>query len=85
MFNVLNQVQDIGGTVVSGAKVDKNFWEDFVFFLHFLVMTAALLCFSSAYEFSHAGKDAVHAAQTAVHEVGIVDFEEPMVPLVLFD
>ena len=85
LFNLLNQVLDIGSAVVSGAEVDKYLWEDFVFFLHFLVMTSALLCFSSAYKFGHAGKNAVHAAQTAVHEVGMVDFEEPMVSLVLFD
>lgn len=85
LLNVLNQILDIGGAVVSGAEIDKNLWEYLVFFLHFLVMTSALLCFSSTYKFGHAGKDAVHAAQTAVHEVGMVDFEEPMVPLVLFD
>ena len=83
MLNILNQVVDIGGAVVTGAEIEENLWEDLVLFLHFLVVAAALLCFSGADEFGHAGENAVHAAQAAVHEVGVVDLEEPVVSLVL--
>ena len=54
-------------------------------FLHFLVMTTALLGLASTYKFCHASEYAVHSAEATVHEVRVIYLEKPVVSLVLLD
>lgn len=54
-----------------------------ILFLHFLVVTAALLGFPGGYEARHAFEDFVSAPEMLLDEVGTVQLEEPVVVLVL--
>ena len=71
------------GLVVLLAEVDENVGEVDVFFLHLLVVTPALLCLAGADEKFHGLEYFVGPAHVAVDEVLVVDFEEPVIPLVL--
>ena len=54
-----------------------------VFFLHFLMMTSALLSLSCSYEACHALKDFICPSKMFMNEVAIVNLEEPVIQFVL--
>ena len=73
------------GAIVLLAEVDENVGEVDVFFLHLLVVAPALLCLAGADEKLHGLEYFVGPAHVAVDEVLVVDFEEPVIPLVLLE
>ena len=75
--------EGIDGVVVLLAEVDENVGEVDVFFLHLLVVAPALLGLAGADEKLHGLEYFVGPAHVAVDEVLVVDFEEPVIPLVL--
>ena len=65
------------------SQVKKYTGKRLVLFLHFLMMAAALLCFSCSYEFRHACKYSVHTSHWAIEEMTVIGFKKPMVSFVL--
>ncbi len=66
------------------SKFLKNFQETSMFFLHLLMMTPALLSFSSQNEFFHCLKNLVHSSQMLVHKMLAIDLQKPMISFVFF-
>jgi hypothetical protein len=54
-------------------------------FLHFLVMTSTLFRLPGVHELGHTGENLIHPPQVPVHEVTVVDLEEPVVLLVFLN
>ena len=62
--------------------MDEDAGEVEIFFLHFLVVATALLCFSATDEYFHGFEDSVGSAHLVVNKVLVVNLEEPMVEFV---
>lgn len=71
------------GVVVFEPEFGEYAVEGEVLLLHFLVVAAALLGLTGADEVGHALEDLVGPAKVLEDEVAVVDFEEPVVELVL--
>ena len=74
----------ITGPIVRGPQFFEYFVETAMLLLHLLVVAATLLCLSCADELLHSFEDFVGASHVAVEEVAAVQFQEPVVSLVLF-
>ena len=71
------------GVVVFLSEMNKNVGEVDVFFLHFLVVTSALLSLPGADEEFHGFEYFVGSTHVTVDKVLVVNFQEPVVSLVL--
>ena len=65
------------------SKIEQNFGNAVILFFHFLVVTAALLCFPSPHKGCHCLENLVHPAHVFVQEMIVVDLQEPMISLIL--
>lgn len=63
-------------------EIGQDYCELQIFFLHFLMMTAALLSLSGPDELLHRLEDLVSPTHVAVHEVLIVQLQEPVILLI---
>lgn len=61
------------------TKICEDYGEFTVFFLHLLVMTPTLLGLSSPDELLHRLENLVCPAHVAVHEVLVVELQEPVI------
>ena len=83
-LHILNQSGFFESSIVFLPEARHYRWKSIVFFLHLLVVTAALLGLSGAHKLFHGLENLVHASHLTVHEVLIMDLEKPMIPLVFF-
>ncbi len=83
LLHVVEKGVEVWGGVVDVAEVGDDGDEVVVLLLHLLVVAAALLCLPGGHEQLHRLEDLVHASHVPVHEVSMVDLQEPVVPLVL--
>ena len=67
------------------AEIQKDLSNSVIFFLHFLMMAATLLGLSGADKNRHRFEYFVHSSHVLIQEVMIVNFQEPMIPPVLFN
>ena len=72
----------VKGAIVLFSEMNKDIGEVDVFFLHLLVMASALFGLSGANEYFHDFENLVGPAHVAIDEVLVVNFQEPMIPLV---
>ena len=62
----------------------ENFGKTAMLFLHFLMVASALFSFPRSNEFFHSLEDFVHPSHVFIDEMMRMNFEEPMISLVLF-
>ena len=80
---LFDHVCDLEGVVVVEPQVVNDVVESFVFLLHLLVVTPALVCSPGTNERRHALKDLVHSPELLVLKVAVVHLQEPVVFLLL--
>jgi len=73
----------IFGVVVVLAQIEEDLSDCMVFFLHFLMVASALLGLPGAYKNGHCLEYFIHPPHMLIQKVMVVNFQEPMVPLVL--
>ena len=56
------------------AQFDDDLIEGMIFFFHFLVMAAALFCFSSLYEIGHTFEDFISSSEILVNKMFVMKF-----------
>lgn len=83
-LNILSNGLYIFRAVVLLPEVADNGDKVVIFFFHFLVMASALFCLPRANKDFHCLEDLIHAPHMAINEMFIVDLQEPMIFLVLF-
>lgn len=82
LFDIFSQKSVTVASIIGCSETKQNLWESLVLFLHFLVMAAALLSFTSSHEFSHTCEYPVHSPQAAVHEMAMMNLEKPVISLI---
>lgn len=69
--------------VVFQSQSEKNLIKSTILFLHFLMMAPTLLCLSSTNKVRHGLEYLISSPQVPKNEMSTVNFEKPMVQLVL--
>lgn len=70
--------------IVEFSQIKNDAWEWVIFFLHFLVVTSALFRLSWSDKDSHGLEDFVKSSHLLADEMFVIDLQEPMISLVLF-
>lgn len=66
------------------SQIKNDAWEWMIFFLHFLVVTSTLFCLPWSYKHGHGFEDFVQSSHLLADEMFVIDLQEPMISLVLF-
>ena len=82
LLHFLDEWSRVQSSVVLPSQISNYFVECVVFLLHFLMMTPTLLSFSGANKHSHSFEDLVESPKVLLNEMLVVDFQEPVIPLI---